>query len=129
MHILQLSQLRIAILELEDLINKIIRRDSHDKIAVHISQLSQLRIAILELEDRARGCAQCWIGSHAPLMPTWHAFVARAAVAYELGAAMLILDAVMAPAMRLRGWGQERSGRWRTQVRDAPRLRRDCAEI
>ena len=58
---------------------------------------------------------QVWLEAKA-LQSVWAAFVRAATLPLELAHALHVLDAHMAPTVRTRTWGIERSGRWRHQI-------------
>merc|ERR1719424_2653096 len=79
------------------------------------ARFEQLRMAVLEFEERASGAAQAW-AEQATLQSSWLQWVRRAALPRELGGALLVLEANLAPSLRTRMWGIERSAEWRAEV-------------
>ena len=67
---------------------------------------------VREIENRLHMAAQVWLDAKA-LQAPWTAFVRGATLPLELAHALHVLDANMAPTVRTRTWGIERSGRWR----------------
>ncbi|KAL1503712.1 hypothetical protein AB1Y20_012185 [Prymnesium parvum] len=78
-------------------------------------QIEMLRVAVREFEARLHAAGQVWVESKLLQQP-WQAFVRSSELPVEFAHALLVLDAYMAPSVRSRSWGQERSGRWRRQI-------------
>jgi hypothetical protein len=79
--------------------------------------LDRLRYALLEFEDRLAGAGACWADQPLnALYRAWLSHVQKASQPVEIGAALVVLEACIAPCARSRWWGVERAGGWREEA-------------